>query len=120
MDSEKVAIPREVAEAIERIWLSGYYGNSPTRKRHDVLTNWFYLSEKYYSDYQIIKRYADDNIVNYVKAITDGYTVEQTSEERVREYYGSVYGQGDYGKITREAIRETLNMLDISIEGVNA
>lgn len=61
-----------------------------------------------------------DNLPLYAKVIVNGYTVEETPEDKVREYYESNRGQGEYGGITTEAIRETLNLLGIKIKGVNA
>lgn len=112
---EKVAIPREVAEAITEMKTKGY---SNMDISHGVTCCdfeepcGFKLNEYVQDD--------ADKFDTLIKALLYGFKIEQTPGEKLREYYESVYGQDDYGKITREAIRETLNMLGISIEGVNA
>ena len=52
-------------------------------------------------------------------ALINGYEVEKTPEEKVREYYES-HGGSPSAEERKAAIRETLYKLGIKIEGVNA
>ncbi|OJT65468.1 hypothetical protein BFP49_09485 [Bacillus licheniformis] len=54
-----------------------------------------------------------------VAALINGYEVEKTPEEKVREYYES-HGGSPSAEERKAAIRETLYKLGIKIEGVNA
>ncbi|MCY8348063.1 hypothetical protein MOC74_21910 [Bacillus haynesii] len=52
-------------------------------------------------------------------ALINGYEVEKTPEEKVREYYES-YGGSPSAMERKEAVQDTLDLLGIKIEGVNA
>ncbi|MED0759107.1 hypothetical protein P4S93_18305 [Aneurinibacillus thermoaerophilus] len=60
------------------------------------------------------------DVETFARAVIVGYEVEMTPEEKVREKYESVDPWETYGNAYRQAIRDTLNILGIKIEGVNA
>ncbi|MED1148918.1 hypothetical protein P4T97_06740 [Bacillus paralicheniformis] len=65
-----------------------------------------------------------------VAALINGYEVEKTPEEKVREYYAANYQRHEqsmprskddfYTSGVAEGVRNTLDSLGIKIEGVNA
>jgi hypothetical protein len=62
---------------------------------------------------------------DFIAALYIGWEVEQTPEEKVREYYERSKPTGHHcemqpGDFKVMAIRHTLNLLGIKIEGVNA
>ncbi|QII48106.1 DUF1642 domain-containing protein [Bacillus paralicheniformis] len=59
------------------------------------------------------------DIMTLAAALINGYEVEKTLEEKVREYYES-HGGSPSAEERKAAIRETLCKLGIKIEGVNA
>lgn len=59
------------------------------------------------------------DIMTLASALINGYEVEKTPEEKVREYYES-HGGSPSAEERKAAIRETLYKLGIKIEGVNA
>lgn len=61
----------------------------------------------------------DLDIMTLAAALINGYEVEKTPEEKVREYYES-HGGSPSAEERKAAIRETLYKLGIKIEGVNA
>ncbi|GIN27886.1 hypothetical protein EI976_20635 [Bacillus licheniformis] len=61
----------------------------------------------------------DLDIMTLAAALINGYEVEKTPEEKVREFYES-HGGSPSAEERKAAIRETLYKLGIKIEGVNA
>jgi len=59
------------------------------------------------------------DIMTIAAALINGYEVEKTPEEKVREYYES-YGGSPSAMEWKEAVQDTLDLLGIKIEGVNA
>ncbi|AZV88326.1 hypothetical protein BUN12_0062 [Bacillus amyloliquefaciens] len=68
------------------------------------------------------------DILTLAAALVNGYEVKKTPEEKLREYYESLWS--DYCdsddpfievacESARAAVKETLNLLGIKIEGVN-
>jgi hypothetical protein len=113
IEVELPVIPREVAEAIE------HYCDVPA------------------GNISIITRVLGGNLGEYERRLTTipfddlvtavyvGYTVEQSPEEKVREYYknakqcADIYANGEGFRIEAEAIIKTLDLLGIKIAGVN-
>ncbi|MEC2215100.1 hypothetical protein [Bacillus velezensis] len=63
------------------------------------------------------------DIMTLAAALVNGYEVEKTPEEKVREYFEKLWA--DYCdtneiEIAKETIINTLDLLGIKIEGVNA
>ncbi|EME72202.1 hypothetical protein OZL92_17440 [Bacillus sonorensis] len=61
----------------------------------------------------------DLGFTDFLAALINGYEVEKTPEEKVREYYES-YGGSPSAMERKEAVQDTLDLLGIKIEGVNA
>jgi hypothetical protein len=133
-DGTKVTLPREVAEAIEYI--------RDTDLTEHALYDYRWLKSDIDDDCEIRPRkneilryieYKDDifddrnQLMTYFSALVNGYTVEQTPEERVRVYYEGlrVTGHGVSGfanvrsKDKMLGVRNTLDILGITINGVN-
>jgi hypothetical protein len=116
--SEKVVIPREVAEAIESERRLG--------AKNDGLLRLIAQDDPihYERNSRLLMEFAGKNPETYARAIINGYTVEKTPEEKVREYFRS------HETCTPELVDryigickgvvDTLNLLGIKIEGVNA
>lgn len=110
---EKVKIPHRVAEEIRTLRIGLDWTNE------QVLNRRFLLEE----ECEAIVDYIDESIENTHKfylAVTQGYEEELSPEEKVRRKYESVDPWETYGNAYRQAIRDTLNILGIKIEGVNA
>lgn len=127
MDSNKVTLPRDVAEALEL--LTQKYGELAA---YDLAQIHSRIHELEF--FKVIFSYARYNPKEYFSALVNGYNIEQTEEEiesrrkeRVRSYYREmkrIANAGIYGtaraKHVTEGIERTLDMLEIKIEGVNA
>jgi len=101
MTNVKVTLPKEVAEAIERYRIRGASNKSIV------------------SD--VVNDFADDSLISFdldelLIALVNGYEVEKSPEEKVREYYEGF----SIGTTSRIAIKQTLNLLGIKIKEVNA
>lgn len=119
MTTEKVTVPREVAEALDRID-SGRVTVDMALVFH---TNDALIGEN--APLQTL------TIGDLARALIVGYEVEKTPEEKVREYYTEIAVKRDGAKFQddvisavryehmRMAIRETLDLLGIKIGGVN-
>lgn len=89
MKHEKVTLPREVAEAIEK-------ARSKSWADADLMDITNFIDESYQpSDgpYRSIGEYISDvyleeNLPKYMSALVNGYDVEESPEEKLREYYG--------------------------------
>jgi hypothetical protein len=77
---------------------------------------------------EIILRHFDGDYDELMEALICGYQVaEETPEAKVSDYYrqhGAKYleaaaGEGDHYYSVRVGVRDTLNLLGITIEGVN-
>lgn len=112
---EKVKLPKEVADALKhaRVDLKWEDGNILAKC---VRGDWDLESM------QILNNFCkkDDNKLTIAKALVIGYEVEQTPEDKVRNYYDECSRSADEGiRNERFGIRNTLNILGIKIEGVN-
>lgn len=116
----KVIIPKDVAGAIEKLRDCG----ETNRELLGLL-----FEERVRSDVRpemVIWSWADRNRDEYIQAIVNGYEVEKTPHDLVKEFFeterelqrNSMNGQGSMN--TGAAIQRTLNILGISIEGVNS
>jgi len=114
--TNKVTLPREVVEALD--YLRGK-GNSAfvivcmaggTSDEHDSPQK------------RIVQEFVARDFKNcgiLMEALVNGYTVEQTPEEKVREYYES-YGGSPSANERKQAVVDTLDLLGIKIAGINA
>lgn len=120
--SDKVKLPKEIAGVIEefkKTYIEGY--------------NWMILSaitrdpDEKISHYEsILRNFAKGSEKNFIKilqALVNGYEVEQTPEDKVREIFKNPdpfhNGIGELSASYRDGIRDTLDTLNIKIEGVN-
>lgn len=117
---DKVKLPNEVAEALRHAkfnleWTDGNILAKCVRGDWDL------------ESMQVLNEFCkkDDNKLLIANAIVNGYEVEQTPEDKVKEYYLNVHENlvnpnGYYGNEVRcEAVRHVLDLLNIKIEGVN-
>lgn len=112
---EKVTVSKEVAEAIEDV--RQYYSKA------EIIANIYNGRQGaiYGTNMPTLIEYAKHNgIETLMRALVIGYQVEQTPEERVREFYESFNAEIMEHVYARTAIRSTLALLGITIEGINA
>ncbi|MCY8191494.1 hypothetical protein MOC62_07730 [Bacillus spizizenii] len=69
------------------------------------------------------------DLLTLAAALVNGYEVEKTPEEKVREYFESLWADycdsdDPFNEVAcesaRDAVKETVDLLGIKIEGVNA
>jgi Protein of unknown function (DUF1642) len=134
--TDKVKLPREVAEAIEKIREKG--GRNYAIVRAAIKLSEASTEEKVISDW--VTENFQDNLDALIIALVNGYEIEKSPEdidaerkEKVREYFKQLserwyrlFKDGDthelgIGYLHRmEAVMHTLNLLGIEIPGVNA
>jgi hypothetical protein len=122
----RVTLPREVAEAIEKLRENGV-------RNFAIIHSALKLSEasteeKVISDW-VAKNY-QDNLDALIIALVNGYEIEKSPEDKVREYFDSIHERLYSEELSREkrfalnselyAVVKTLNLLGIKIDGVNA
>jgi len=78
-EQRKPELPREVVASIGNV-----VGRTLYLDRHEfeLLTDWSHLETHFKSDYVVLNAFYKSNPVVYVDALVNGYTVEQTNEER--------------------------------------
>jgi hypothetical protein len=116
--SEKVILPKEVAEAIEEMCKT-----RNEKYRHLFCNNWSYIEREYGCDsdiHNILLDYARENPINYMRALVEGYEVEKTKEDRLLDYYNSNARELKDTGFRQHVIRRALEILEIKIEGINA
>ncbi len=116
MNNEKVTIPREVAEAIE-------YAKNVHTSLTNVLDDVFNCRGGSDRKMQLITEYFDGNEIGLMRALVNGYEIEKSPEEKLREYYNDLtkcFVSDRYAQGAIESLRHTLNTLGITIEGINA
>jgi Protein of unknown function (DUF1642) len=122
MNIGKVVLPREVAEAIESL-------------RKNQFDNRAIINRIYKATAPpALQLYAIENFDTLLNALVNGYEIEKSPEEKVREYYeeihekhGKSFAEVPYGgkpphyfSGVKDGIKTTLDILEIKIEGVNA
>lgn len=116
--SEKVTLPKEVAEAIEDVCQFDY---SNAEIIATIVND--YGQVAYGTEFPVLIKYSredDGNLDRLMAALVNGYEVEKTPEENLREYYGR-FREGNYpDQYYRAAIRSTLEILGVKVEGINA
>ncbi|AZU61012.1 DUF1642 domain-containing protein [Neobacillus mesonae] len=120
--SEKVTVPKEVAAAIEELREKGF-------SRYGVIHQ--ASGAVFEGPARVIKRWAFDKEGGtpdrLMLALVNGYEVEQSPEDKIREYYMRCERERikSAGSESREwlaktvAIKTTLLFLGIKIEGIN-
>lgn len=121
----KVTIPKEIAEAIEktrRDYKSNYVilhqvRGSLVTPHHLTLKHWAFD----------IRGEGSPDLL--MEALVNGYEIERTPHEELREYYEVIHEdieRNDYGlglyraEGAAEGVLKTLNILGITVEGINA
>ncbi|XSD74791.1 hypothetical protein P5611_015915 [Bacillus subtilis] len=113
----KPTITKEQAEVIQ-IFMDG------DKEKSDLLR--IHAKDRWIEEFSCLNEL---DIMTLAAALVNGYEVEKTPEEKLREYYESLWS--DYCdsddpfievacESARAAVNETLNLLGIKIEGVNA
>jgi hypothetical protein len=112
-NANKVTLPREVAEAIN--FLRNKIG----------VTNFGIIAgieegERGYDEWTTVEQYASDKPDTLLAALVNGYEVEKSSEDIIRDDYEQCDpGSLEYRLGFRWGVEKTLNTLGIKIEGVN-
>lgn len=112
----KPTITKEQAEVIQ-IFMDG------DKEKSDLLR--IHAKDRWIEEFSCLNEL---DIMTLAAALINGYEVKKTPEEKVREYYESLWS--DYCdsddpfievacESARAAVKETLNLLGIKIEGVN-
>ncbi|MEH6941618.1 hypothetical protein [Bacillus sp. JJ722] len=119
MTNQKVTLPADVAQALESA-LDNWCGNKERLLSvHAMPSDWLGGLEPLNTL----------DMITLASALINGYEIEKTPEEKVSYYYKFLiakkedpryYGDWKYNTGAVDAIKETLNLLDIKIEGVNA
>ncbi|MDE1383263.1 DUF1642 domain-containing protein [Bacillus paralicheniformis] len=117
---KKPVITKEQAEAIQFLRSGGNDWTDDDILEHHVTSKWFNEYVPLNNLYTIV----------LAAALINGYEVEKTPEEKVREYYAANYQRHEqsmprskddfYTSGVAEGVRNTLDSLGIKIEGVNA
>jgi DNA integrity scanning protein DisA with diadenylate cyclase activity len=127
MNANKIIVPSAVAEAIRH-----YTGLADTKTEAftDILSLGYEAERS-----EIILRHFDGNHDELMEALICGYEVEKSPEEKVVEYYEYVKSereslqgystleirqQSEKYRTTELAIKNTLDLLGITVAGVNA
>jgi tartrate dehydratase alpha subunit/fumarate hydratase class I-like protein len=107
--TEKVKLPRAITEGLEEFYrcdetnrdiLAAVLVNANSKASH-TLRDFFCQDDGYF------------NLL--LEVLVNGYEVEETPEDKVREYYNGMLNTT--GPVV---IRQVLSLLNIKIEGVNA
>lgn len=120
----KPIIPREVAEAIESLRKSGATNEQILHSAFAANCGTVTTREQYE-----IFRYRVNNFETFVRAVIDGYEVDETPEDMIRKRYeGTKYlrcltvdpSDASNHDAYMAGMRFVLDTLGIKIEGVNA
>ncbi|QYG88290.1 hypothetical protein [Bacillus atrophaeus] len=108
-----------------------------TKEQAEVIESWAMDCNGGVYKERLIRAHADDagdwggaysplndlDLLTLAAALVNGYEIEKTPEEKVREYFEKLWTcccGTDEIEIAEETIINTLNLLGIKIEGVNA
>lgn len=111
MSVEKVKLPKEVSEAIEELRESNWSNRQIIQKIEGADINSYVIRLTGY-----VTLYGFDVLL---QALVNGYEVEETPEDKVREFFNAFSTPNAEGMYKRNAICKTLDLLNIKIEGVN-
>ncbi|MDQ0270802.1 DUF1642 domain-containing protein [Cytobacillus purgationiresistens] len=121
-EAKKVTLPRDVAEAIEESRESFTGGEIVS-----AAVGWNDYDER---SLKLIRKWVQEDPYDarqelIMSALVNGFTIEQSPEEKLREYYEKINRTkyGTYGtaraECVIEGIEKTLSILGIQIEGIN-
>lgn len=122
----KVTIPREVAEAIEELRNAGMSNWAIIAIANDPSEYSYVIDEKCLGEYSTtLSRFKERD--KLLEALVNGYQIEPTPEERLRDIFIDVANErlsagsdGEYYVGMMDGIRTALNTLGIKIVGINA
>lgn len=131
MTSAKVTVTKEVAEAIQT-YLSDFPGKRTDEEMRGILVAEHCGQD--WRNYETGQYIALNNITTFelMNALVNGYTVEKSPEDKVREYYDRCHANLKEAEINGRTHRAsnfdgqatgvsiTLDILGIKISGVNA
>ncbi|WP_079709740.1 hypothetical protein [Paraliobacillus ryukyuensis] len=124
--SEKVKLPKEVANAIDRI--TNVDGKKPLFDIQILESN---ASEGNDLAGDIVDYVSEAGYEKYFTALINGYKIEKTPKDKLLEHYKKLQTRREYylnqedhqrdsmTKIEQYGIKYTLNTLGIKIEGIN-
>lgn len=127
MSQDKVRLPSRLIRAIENT-------QSIAKRPKELVIKIATQAELYSGDSEdcdVLKDYAENHFDTLLTALAIGWEVEQTPEDKVREYFlklkqedakwtaGRSSNSSPYGYELTGCVR-TLNLLGINVEGVNA
>ncbi len=124
---EKVTLPKEVAEALESLKADGL---SNLRIAADALTAHVVRGTDYFTLRMFLSE-SNENDDILLSALVNGYEVEMTPEEQIRELYEEAkdnyhsktsldrWGEG-YAEGVLNTVENILDILGIEVEGINA
>lgn len=109
---DKVKLPKQVAESIEKLRSHDFEVTN-----HDII---YAFAASKSNEYPALVEFAsnDRNFDTLLKALVNGYEVEQTPEDKVREFYQDRLNAEDHSQVN--GILFTLNAFGKKIEGVNS
>lgn len=118
-------LPKNVAEAIE------YFRNKENLNNSEIVWQVHQVDQNLKHG-EVIRDYAADNYDDFLRALVNGYEIEETPEDKVRDlvtkWRDTRREHGDnsqvvlydkYGNLIYAAVT-VLDLLNIKIEGVNA
>lgn len=103
---EKVKLPRDVADTIEKL-------RGVNTSNQDILYKFAWDTENGYPE---LVSYAAYYFDTFISAIVNGYEVEETPEEKIWNFY---HTKAACDMHPHHAIQHVLNILNIKIDGVN-
>jgi hypothetical protein len=121
-EMNKPLLTKEQAKAMEAIKEKIAEGKTITFSSHTTVIRHKLKGESFFDERRGANSLSDDD---FIAALYIGWEVEKTPEEKVREYYervkpGSHHCELQPGDYKISAIKHTLNLLGLKIEGVNA
>lgn len=121
MGKSKVVIPKDVAEAIEKLRQGASDGEIEGAAVDGVVITGLW------DECEAVWKYAKESEDTLLQAVVNGYEIEATPEDRLREYYQGQLSANVLATATeyhvyigkRSGVRKTLDILGITVEGVN-
>lgn len=128
MGVTKPTIPREVAEAIEELRI---------QFADDIILRWAASGHYDGEAFSVLSNYAhslvvidgestqEGGLITLASAIINGYEVEKTPHDKVREHYENLVGASGSGEYREQylaaidTVKIVLDLLGVTIDGIN-
>lgn len=121
-ETKLVTLPKEVAEAIGKLKETERWPMSDLMDSSNFINESGYVApdsdQAAYPIAVYLMEHFENNLPTYMEALVKGYQVEMSPEEKVAEYYESLFGENQFDK-KEFVLVKTLNLLGVSIQGVN-